>query len=178
MPTLSFSVRNFGAGLLPTVGPVTTVTFCFGCLYAEKFQKAPGLLLPGGGKNALRVALLDDTSLVKDHDPIGQTPCLGDAVGDEQYAAAGLIAIPADTSLRGKSGLHIHGRGRLVKDQQAIGTHQHAAEGHAGRLAAGELFGALPGEGLNAQGLHQRRRARSEERRVGKECRSRWSPYH
>src|SRR5256885_6934670 len=24
----------------------------------------------------------------------------------------------------------------------------------------------------------ERRRARSEERRVGKECRSRWSPYH
>ena len=26
--------------------------------------------------------------------------------------------------------------------------------------------------------LHQRTRERSEERRVGKECRSRWSPYH
>ena len=26
--------------------------------------------------------------------------------------------------------------------------------------------------------LSVRRRARSEERRVGKECRSRWSPYH
>ena len=25
---------------------------------------------------------------------------------------------------------------------------------------------------------HQRKQARSEERRVGKECRSRWSPYH
>ena len=32
----------------------------------------------------------------------------------------------------------------------------------------------------DAQGLHQRfiRAWRSEERRVGKECRSRWSPYH
>ena len=26
--------------------------------------------------------------------------------------------------------------------------------------------------------LHEERRSRSEERRVGKECRSRWSPYH
>ena len=25
---------------------------------------------------------------------------------------------------------------------------------------------------------HSRKHARSEERRVGKECRSRWSPYH
>ena len=27
-------------------------------------------------------------------------------------------------------------------------------------------------------GLHALARSRSEERRVGKECRSRWSPYH
>ena len=34
--------------------------------------------------------------------------------------------------------------------------------------ALGELYG-------NPSSLHQKR---SEERRVGKECRSRWSPYH
>src|SRR3712207_7327627 len=34
---------------------------------------------------------------------------------------------------------------------------------HLPRLASGELIGSF---------------ARSEERRVGKECRSRWSPYH
>src|SRR2546430_13181362 len=33
---------------------------------------------------------------------------------------------------------------------------------------------ALPGEGV----WHPVGRLRSEERRVGKECRSRWSPYH
>ena len=27
-------------------------------------------------------------------------------------------------------------------------------------------------------GIHARPAGRSEERRVGKECRSRWSPYH
>jgi PAS domain-containing protein len=54
---------------------------------------------------------------------------------------------------------------------------------------AGELFGSgegdLPasGEAFNAQvnpeDMPTRLRAlRSEERRVGKECRSRWSPYH
>ena len=31
---------------------------------------------------------------------------------------------------------------------------------------------------VKARGNSRRRRARSEERRVGKECRSRWSPYH
>ena len=29
-----------------------------------------------------------------------------------------------------------------------------------------------------ASGMTQEQLARSEERRVGKECRSRWSPYH
>src|SRR2546422_8429006 len=54
-----------------------------------------------------------------------------------------------------------------------------------GRLGAGE--GAAPvqraGERLRPRGagVRVRRgvlRGRSEERRVGKECRSRWSPYH
>src|SRR3989440_3161372 len=31
---------------------------------------------------------------------------------------------------------------------------------------------------LPAAGVHQKTFRRSEERRVGKECRSRWSPYH
>ena len=46
------------------------------------------------------------------------------------------------------------------------------AEGHPIELvhvsAKGTIFGAV----TNANGY------RSEERRVGKECRSRWSPYH
>ena len=42
--------------------------------------------------------------------------------------------------------------------------------------------GSLDGLGVREAGLHDPhhvvRRSRSEERRVGKECRSRWSPYH
>src|SRR2546422_4599786 len=41
------------------------------------------------------------------------------------------------------------------------------------RLAAGISFGWLSSESLRYLA-----RIRSEERRVGKECRSRWSPYH
>src|SRR3712207_7614832 len=37
-------------------------------------------------------------------------------------------------------------------------------------------FGQLPEEGK--QFLTDNAKSRSEERRVGKECRSRWSPYH
>src|SRR3712207_7289052 len=56
-------------------------------------------------------------------------------------------------------------------------------------LGTPELFDSLPREDATAQFLADPRhhllmafddegRARSEERRVGKECRSRWSPYH
>ena len=34
------------------------------------------------------------------------------------------------------------------------------------------------GHGPGAPNLHELLKSRSEERRVGKECRSRWSPYH
>src|SRR2546425_3727233 len=64
-----------------------------------------------------------------------------------------------------------------------------AARGRGGRVvargvleAALELFDPLPQRGsdlrdpLRAEDQHQHER--SEERRVGKECRSRWSPYH
>ena len=46
---------------------------------------------------------------------------------------------------------------------------------HAAELTPGEpVLEVGPGIGTLTQGLAQR----SEERRVGKECRSRWSPYH
>ena len=43
-----------------------------------------------------------------------------------------------------------------------------------GKWHLGEADYALP----NAQGYDEMKYVRSEERRVGKECRSRWSPYH
>ena len=46
--------------------------------------------------------------------------------------------------------------------------------------AAQKAAAATPAEAfhLHRQGGRGRRTGRSEERRVGKECRSRWSPYH
>ena len=43
-------------------------------------------------------------------------------------------------------------------------------------LKIAKLYGMLPAESGNTS--KGRTAARSEERRVGKECRSRWSPYH
>ena len=41
-----------------------------------------------------------------------------------------------------------------------------------------ELLVSLPSAGIMLMLLFNRVQLRSEERRVGKECRSRWSPYH
>ena len=55
------------------------------------------------------------------------------------------------------------------------------ADGLSASQIAGELGGitrnAVIGK-VHRLGLSGRAKARSEERRVGKECRSRWSPYH
>ena len=51
-----------------------------------------------------------------------------------------------------------------------------------GRLVADLIRGQQVGRALSILEFTQKRAAgivrRSEERRVGKECRSRWSPYH
>src|SRR5690349_25167844 len=52
------------------------------------------------------------------------------------------------------------------------GRHAHlVVHGDVGVAHAGEHVG-------NRIGHHRQLTSRSEERRVGKECRSRWSPYH
>ena len=41
-----------------------------------------------------------------------------------------------------------------------------------------EILDSAPGTEISPDGMSYSTVARSEERRVGKECRSRWSPYH
>ena len=48
-----------------------------------------------------------------------------------------------------------------------------AAAGMIGAMALGSAFNSYAADGWTKSNDH-----RSEERRVGKECRSRWSPYH
>src|SRR2546430_5841999 len=70
--------------------------------------------------------------------------------------------------------------GHPCPDAEALGARQrrgdvvHARVALAGRVARVARARGLPGGRL----LRLVRPARSEERRVGKECRSRWSPYH
>src|SRR2546430_16548538 len=52
------------------------------------------------------------------------------------------------------------------------GDYQGAGPTNAGRLAFARAFIDM------AQAMARLGKPRSEERRVGKECRSRWSPYH
>ena len=90
----------------------------------------------------------------------------------ELYSGAGLFTLPL-AALVGTSGqvLSLEGNEQAVRDSRRT-LHDHPAA----RLATGrvssrsvrELAGSFTGD----------RRSRSEERRVGKECRSRWSPYH
>ena len=45
-------------------------------------------------------------------------------------------------------------------------------------VETGSLFFCLRGEHVDGHNFANMAAERSEERRVGKECRSRWSPYH
>src|SRR2546427_2270607 len=65
------------------------------------------------------------------------------------------------------------GRGR----RQRVGPRGRAERPAAHRGEAARV-GRLAGPGDAAAAWRGRERDRSEERRVGKECRSRWSPYH
>ena len=55
-----------------------------------------------------------------------------------------------------------------------------ASSGHpGGSLSAADIITYLYFHEMNIDPSEpQKKRSRSEERRVGKECRSRWSPYH
>ena len=60
----------------------------------------------------------------------------------------------------------------------AIGPYSQAIEANGMVFVSGQLP-IDAATGVMAEGAEaQARQSRSEERRVGKECRSRWSPYH
>src|SRR3712207_3520317 len=61
----------------------------------------------------------------------------------------------------------------------SLGSNDLIASAYLGfglHLATGTILGAIIG--ALAVKIEARKNIRSEERRVGKECRSRWSPYH
>ena len=67
----------------------------------------------------------------------------------------------------------------LPQDGWLAGLVARSARKNAERLARRFIAGSKVDEALETiHALRRRKLARSEERRVGKECRSRWSPYH
>src|SRR2546427_10102844 len=98
-----------------------------------------------------------------------------------------LLAAEGDRA--GRAGLHA-GRflahGHPVRTQRALvglvvllgnARHVERAAGHAVTAADAVLFLEID-DAVGVLDDRAGRWARSEERRVGKECRSRWSPYH
>src|SRR3989475_13319319 len=72
-----------------------------------------------------------------------------------------------------------------VRDRASRGVHQDAGRnavlGAGGRVPRGGLGRGQHGDrvhGITTPPYPTTASSRSEERRVGKECRSRWSPYH
>jgi len=61
---------------------------------------------------------------------------------------------------------------KWVYEEGVVDPHEMTNLSKVNRETLAESFVFISGETLTHQ------RARSEERRVGKECRSRWSPYH
>ena len=67
-------------------------------------------------------------------------------------------------------------RRQLVAERASLqsAVRQAASRGRIGETAEQRLGMRVPSDVASASAM----RGRSEERRVGKECRSRWSPYH
>src|SRR5258708_7740412 len=101
----------------------------------------------------------------------------GQGVEQDPVQAARWFAQAADAGLdKGQYNLGVlfeQGRGVPQDFAKAAALYQSAA--NQGDAKAQSNLGLLYAKGL---GVPQNYRKRSEERRVGKECRSRWSPYH
>src|SRR5256885_8618228 len=89
-----------------------------------------------------------------------------DGIRDYKVTGVQTCALPISDFLLAAIGQGI-GLG-MVLDGADVVVHEHR---DAERLAQ-------PGRQRQAGPAQAHRHARSEERRVGKECRSRWSPYH
>src|SRR3712207_9473755 len=84
-------------------------------------------------------------------------------------------AVVAVAAVHGVGGVVVGGRPQPVVPWAAVeGVRAPAAVQPVDALAARDLIVARARPGAALAGIARR----SEERRVGKECRSRWSPYH
>src|SRR3712207_9576472 len=85
--------------------------------------------------------------------------------------------VPRGLALLAATGIGLLRPKRPVLGMDAAGTVE-AFGANVTRFAPGDEAIAMLGADFGGPAEYARIRARSEERRVGKECRSRWSPYH
>src|SRR2546429_8405732 len=88
---------------------------------------------------------------------------------------------PYTTLFRSLVGNVVHGLDALNDKPQFVRVSEPVAPVMGGGGGYGPYFGSIPDFGQVEHGgvkFSDVRDGRSEERRVGKECRSRWSPYH
>src|SRR3712207_1215431 len=104
--------------------------------------------------------------------PVGSLrPANGASVPEDKLFVQDMFPYPSG------SGLHVgHPLGYIGTD--VFARYQRMTGRNVLHTMGFDAFG-LPAEQYAVQtGTHPRSTTRSEERRVGKECRSRWSPYH
>src|SRR2546426_11358704 len=103
--------------------------------------------------------------MINDGKALAQDVGLFHVMGGQQDSFATVVVL-ADYLPEKQSGLRVQAGTGLVQEKDLWIVHHGARNGETLHHATGESTDHLIGA------------VRSEERRVGKECRSRWSPYH
>src|SRR2546425_3931582 len=97
-----------------------------------------------------------------------------------EYIGTGVAGIHIEDQAIPKRCGHVAGR-RVIPIEEAVGKYRAADAGRRELDPDFVLIARTDARGASGGSLDEairRANARSEERRVGKECRSRWSPYH
>src|SRR3712207_9559328 len=127
---------------------------------------------PAGYEAALVAASLGAQVTVVERDGVVGASVLTDCVPSKTFiAAAGVM-----TNVRDSAALGVQGSGLATVGIDLPAVNQRV-KGLAVAQSA-DIRARLVGEGVRVVAGQGRLSDRSEERRVGKECRSRWSPYH
>src|ERR1043165_9172221 len=108
----------------------------------------------------------------------GETPKAGEQVNVSIFADGERVDVIGTS--RGKGFQGVVKRHHFKGGRMSHGSMFHPAPGSLGASSyPSRVFkGMRMGGHMGAAGVTTRNLKRSEERRVGKECRSRWSPYH
>src|SRR5256886_142434 len=125
----------------------------------------------------------------REREPLGSLTSMGEAYVNDSLAPAEITIFSGDRVRTGESGsatFNMSGQGSLKLSPRSqvlfSGKYEYTAELEAGAVVMNSVSGPNGftlriGNDVLVPSMKEHT-ARSEERRVGKECRSRWSPYH